>query len=393
VNKCRVIEIWGLVSEWRTYAHDYMDGSYQITPLTLKEVEAINKERIKAFAAQGIPAEQVPIIDAKLKFEQFWKVKFLTPTGDCLYEGETPYEHQEHPYVISAYPMISGEIWGIVEDVIDQQRGINRYISLMDFIIGASAKGVLLVPEDSIHPDFDIDAIADEWSKFNGVIKLRVKPGQPLPQQISSNATNVGVMEMIQMQMKLFQDIMGVSDAIQGHAPTSGTPSSLYAQQAQNSMINLRSFFKNFEWFQQACDNKVTKLIKQYYETPRYLAINGRSMNDEVQQYDPAKVTDLDFDVYITQSSDTPVYRQIIDDTLKELLTANLIDLELYLENSSMPFAEKLLENIRQRKEELQQGQQVQGMPPEMLQEVEQAAQQGDPRAQEMIQKIMNNQQ
>ena len=41
----------------------------------------------------------------------------------------------------------------VVEDIIDQQRHINRLISLIDFIMGSSAKGVLLVPDNVIHED------------------------------------------------------------------------------------------------------------------------------------------------------------------------------------------------------------------------------------------------
>ena len=389
---CRVVEVWRKSSEWRTWVHDYMDASWEVYPesvLSVKGVEAINKKRTQEFEKQGIPADKVPLMKAERKFEQIWKVKYITPHGDILYEGETPYEHQEHPYVISAYPMINGEVWGLIEDVIDQQRGINRYITMMDFIIGASAKGVLLVPDTAIESDAALDAIADEWSKFNGVIKYKPKPGVEIPTQISANSTNIGIMEMIQMQMKLFQDIMGVSEAIQGQEPKSGTPSSLYAQQAENSMINLKSFFQNLKWFKQDCDLKAMKLIKQFYTTERYLAINGRSFNDEVQIYDPAKVKDLDFDIYPSQTADTPVYRQIIDDSLREMMLAGLIDLEMYLENSSMPFADKLLENVRQRKEEVQAGGMPQQFSQEEMQQIEQAAQQGDPKAQEIVQKIL----
>ena len=36
---CRVIEVWYLKSEWRTYVHDYLDGTYNITEYSLDEVE------------------------------------------------------------------------------------------------------------------------------------------------------------------------------------------------------------------------------------------------------------------------------------------------------------------------------------------------------------------
>ena len=46
IDKCRVIEIWQLKSEWRIYAHDYADGTYQFVDYTMEEIAAITQARI-----------------------------------------------------------------------------------------------------------------------------------------------------------------------------------------------------------------------------------------------------------------------------------------------------------------------------------------------------------
>lgn len=51
-----------------------------------------------------------------------WYYNYLTPFGDILREGETPYDHKSNPYVFKAYPFIDGEVHSFVGDVIDQQR-------------------------------------------------------------------------------------------------------------------------------------------------------------------------------------------------------------------------------------------------------------------------------
>ena len=86
--------------------------------------------------------------------------------------------------------MVNGECWGLVEDLIDQQKMINRNMVMFDFMNSASAKGVLLVPEDCIPDDGSLEEIADEWTRYNGVIKIRTRTGAIIPQQISSNAIN-----------------------------------------------------------------------------------------------------------------------------------------------------------------------------------------------------------
>lgn len=369
INKARLFEVWYLKGAWKTYAHDPMDGSYSIVHYSLQEIAEQNRERIKLGEANGIPQEEIPLIEAEPKYEQAWFVKFLTPTGHCLYERETPYKHEEHPFAITLYPLLDGEVWGFVEDIIDQQRYINRLIILMDFIISASAKGVLMVPEDTIPDGMTLDEIADEWTKFNGVILFKPKPHGLMPEQISSKSTNIGITEMLSLQMSLIQNISGVHGAIQGKEAVSGKPSSLYAQEAQNAMLNTLDYMHTFENFQQKRDFKILKLITQYYQDKRYLAINGRFMNEEAKLYDPDLVKNLDFTTKVTKGQDTPVYRQLMDDTLMNLLDKQFIDIEMFLEHTSLPYADKLLASIRQQKEQIMQ-QGTAALPPEVAQQL-----------------------
>ena len=365
-NKARLFEIWRLRGEWRIYAHDPMDGSYNIVHYNLKEIAEQNSERVRLGTEQGLPQEEIPLIEAEEKFEQFWYVKYLTPFGHCLYEGETPYKHEEHPYAITLYPLLDGEVWGFVEDIIDQQRYINRLIIQMDFIMSASAKGVLMIPEDIIPDGMTPNDFAREWTRFNGVITYVPKAHGKIPEQISANSTGIGLNEMISLQMNIIQGVSGVHDAIQGKTAGSGTPAALYAQEAQNASLNTLDYMGTFQYFKQKRDTKALKVIAQYYKEKRYLAVNGRSINEDAKLYDPDLVRDLIFDVVVTQGMDTPVYRQLIDDTLMKLLEGQLIDLEMFLEHTSWPFADKLLAAVRQRKEAIAQG----GLPGEMPEEL-----------------------
>ena len=125
-NKARLYEIWKLKIERRLYVHDPMDGSYQIVKLTMRDIAQMNRERITIGTSQGLAEDDIPLMEAEIKYEQFWYVKYLTPYGHCLKELETPYSHEEHPYAMTLYPLLDGEVWGFVEDIIDQQRYINQ---------------------------------------------------------------------------------------------------------------------------------------------------------------------------------------------------------------------------------------------------------------------------
>ena len=90
----------------------------------------------------------------------------------------------KHPYVFKAYPFIDGEIHSFVADVIDQQRYTNRLITLYDWIMRASAKGVLMMPEDCLPDGVSIDDIAESWTEFNGVIVYKPSKSGKVPEQV-----------------------------------------------------------------------------------------------------------------------------------------------------------------------------------------------------------------
>lgn len=62
--------------------------------------------------------------------------------------------------------------------------------------------------------------------------------------------------------------------------------------------------------------------------------------------------------------SDTPVYRQMIDDTLFKLLELQVIDGKMFLENTALPFADKILDGISKKQEEIAEQAQEAGIDP-----------------------------
>ena len=351
---CRVFEVWQKLIEKRLRCHDWSKGKKYVATLDqLPLIEQENTQRIQLAASQGIPPNKVPLIEVKEHIEEFWYVKYLTPYGYVLYESETVYEHKEHPYIVLLYPLIDGEVWGFVEDIIDQQRYINRLIMLMDFMIGAAAKGVLLVPEDSIPDDMDIDDFAEEWSKFNGVIKIKMKPGAEIPKQIASSATVPGLNELLALQLRFMNDISGVSQSIQGQRAPSGTPAKLYAQETMNASLNTKDYFDTFNEAMKERNWKVLKNIIQFYEEDRKVALSGSNYTDEALVYNVEKAQNAEVDVVMTETADSPVYRAIIEDSLQQFVTLGLLPFELYLKNSTLPFSDKLLSDYTKAKQDM----------------------------------------
>lgn len=344
-GKCRVVEVWRRESAWRLYCHDFATGSFTLRPQ--EDLPALQAENEKRRLAAQHAGTQPLLVECAQQYAPVWQCYHLSPYGDTLYQASCPFQHGCHPFVFTFYPMVDGECWGLVEDLIDQQKLINRNMILFDFINSASAKGVLLVPEECIPDDYTLDDIADEWARYNGVIKIKARAGAQIPQQITSHAMHPGLNQMIELQLGLMADIGGVHGAAQGKPAASGTPSSLYAQQSQNSTVNTLDYVATFNHFLQQRDKRFLQLIAQFYTTPQYISAPGGDFGEAARHFDPEKIRNVEFDNAIAQANNTPAFRAMIDDTLMELLRNNLIPLETFLENSSLPFADKILQSLK----------------------------------------------
>lgn len=372
-SRCRVIEVWRKESKPRYRCHDYNNGDiFKIDVEDYDEMVAQeNERRMQQGLEAGMDKDDIPLIQAKWFMDDYWYFYYLTPFGQILKEGETPYAHKGHPYVFKAYPFIDGEIHSFVADVIDQQRYVNRLITMYDWIMRATAKGVLIFPEDALPKGMDLNDIADEWARFNGVIAIR-KGAKQLPQQIANNATNIGISELLNLQLKLVEDISGVNGSLQGKPGYSGMSAALYSQQTQNATVSLLDLLDSFSGFVIDGAYKDVKNIQQYYDDKRVFNIAGKSSAQIV--YDPNKVRDVEFDLSIMESTSTPAYRQMANEFLMQIWQAGQINLQQLLEFGDFPFADELLQSLQSQQEQMQNGQQPQGISPELQQQVQQGA-------------------
>lgn len=373
-GRCRVIEVWRKEQKPRYRCHDYQNGDiFKIEVSDYEEqVEQVNRERMQMAKEAGMPDDEVPLIKATWFVDDYWYFYYLSPFGDILREGETPFEHGSHPYVFKAYPFIDGEIHSFVADVIDQQRYTNRLITLYDWIMRASAKGVLLMPEDCLPDGVSIEDIAESWAEFNGIIIYKPSPSRQIPQQVANNSTNIGITELLNLQLKFFEDISGVNGALQGKPGFSGQSASMYNQQVQNSTMSLLDMLECYSQFTIDGAYKDVKNMQQFYDTKRVFNIAGKS--GAQIEYDPKKIRDVEFDLSITESTSTPAYRQLANDWLMQLWQAQAISVEQLLEFGDFPFADELLQSIKSQKEQIQKGGMPEAMSPQLMQQVQQGA-------------------
>lgn len=236
-GRVRVVELWRRESREGYDCHNRATGEWYFQP--------------------GAPAEaEEDGVDRRWVLRHVWRCYWLSPDGTVLSQYDSPYGHGSHPFAVKLYPLTDGEVHSLVEDVIDQQKYVNRLITLVDHVMGASAKGVLLYPDNILPEGYTWDDLRYAWSKPNGIVPYHPRGGSDRPEQISGNATNIGAYEMVNLQMRLFEQISGVSGALQGQAAGTTTGAQMYESQVNNSTIALGDIFETFDSFRRERDRK-----------------------------------------------------------------------------------------------------------------------------------------
>lgn len=379
-DMCRVILGWRLENRPAIFFHDNLKGEYGYVEKKEKgRLDEINRLRREEARANGVDEEDILYIDYEEATERKWVYRYLTPWGHCLAKGDSPYWHGGHNFVLGVLHFVKGRLYNFVEQFIDQQRSINRTAMMIDFIRSASSKGLLIINEDAFD-SMTREEIVDEYVRYNGVLFVKPKQGvnvRDVVHQLNGAASTAGDYELLNLQLKLINEISGVNSAMQGQAPKAGTPSSLYAMQTQNSSLNLKGLFGAMNAFKRRRDVIVMKTIQQFYNDNVYLNIAGKDYSEEAKRYNPEKVKNAEIDLAITDGNNTPAYQMMANDFLMQLFQSGAIRLNTLLENSSYPFAAKILESVK-RDEQAQQ-------------EVMQAMQQYAPRNEQMAMAMDNS--
>lgn len=354
---CRVIQAWELESKESWLVHDKYEQTLKVYPYEDKAaIDAMIKERNEEIELNDLDPAKCEIT-CKKHNDVYWYVRYMSPRGDILFEGRSPFAHRSHPFAVYMSRLVDGEIYSFEESIIDQQRYINRLITLIDFIMGASAKGVLVFPENAIPKGMSKEDILEQWASYRGVIFANLKPGVPLPQQISTNATNIGANEMLALQLQLVRDISGVHGAMLGKEAKSGTAASLYAQEASNAQTNLLDTIESFAAFRKRRDYKIAKIIPQCYDYVDYIPVAGREYSAAAKEWNAEKASKFDYYIIITETNNSELYQAQLNQLLMAALQQRLIDFKTALEAGRFPFSDQVLRLLERKEQELAQQQ------------------------------------
>lgn len=366
---CRVIEVWREEVKPRYQCFDplatnQIDKYFRCEKEDLTHVRDINVERKAMYDEQGVPEEKRAYITSHEIVDKYWQYYFMAPDGRILCEGETPYDYKDHPFTVALFPYINGEIHSFIGFFIDQQRMINRSMMMYDLALKNSAKGMTFLPL-SLKPDgMSREEYAQQKTKFDSVFvydDTKSRTGAK-PEFFSHSAANLGQAEMLQIQLNMIHEVSGVSGALQGKAPTSGTSAKRYAMESQNATTTIYPLIKKFNGFEERLAQKKCITMQQFYEEGR--DITPRKSEKQVF-YRANAARNVKFNVSIKNAASSAAFLQLGNEMLDRLLQMQAIDVRTYLKNYDAPFAEKLLQDYDNYIGQLQQGQ-MPAQPPQV---------------------------
>lgn len=366
-DMCRVYHVWTKEHKLRYRCKDIMDFDqplYRIEPEQLPLVTAENEARLAQAEAAGMAREDVPLIEYSPVFDTYWHYQALAPGGLILEEYDSPYEHGSYPYTFKIYEYVNGDVIPYMSPVIDQQRYINRLVTLFDIVIQASAKGITMIPKSCVPNTMSEAEFARSIRETGNFIFYDDKDGRSMnkPEVVVSNTNMTGITDMLQLQLGFIPDITSVSEALQGKTAKSGTSASRYALESQNSTTSVSALLLKFGSFEQQVAEKKMQVIHQYYREGNISVMRSNGMS-EVTKYDPVEVQDVKFGVRILMSPENPVFRMAMNDLVSQMWQAGAVDAAQMLQMSYLPASSTVRKQLEQAMAAMQQRSQLETQP------------------------------
>lgn len=337
----RYFEVWTKISDYEASTYDPLEipgndfkvHKWRDPEDVLKEIKAINDERIAN--SEGSVAHEDLLIQLTTEFRSRWYVSYISPWGFLLDIRESPYKNGFMPYVIPA-PDINGEMWGLIEEVLNAQLSMDRQIVQADAIISNASKGVWLVPDTAVPDDMLPREYLTELKKVDGAVIYKVRDGYEakdvMPSQVYANASNVGnqVQQLIQLYSGLIDEISGNYGAAQGKGTSSATTATGYALESQNAGLNIRDTFETYLDLLVQRDELVLMFILEGYTKSDYIKVAG-------EEIDPKEFKNYEFSIEQSKGTNSPTHRMALEQELLQLVYNQLLPFEVFLDISNNP--------------------------------------------------------
>lgn len=368
-SMCRVIEIWTKERRPRYHVHDQQTAElYDINADDkdiIRQIKATNKARQEEGRRLGFADDEIPVIELHYFIDTFYYVRFLTPTGYILFEGESELPDRSLPYTICATPLVNGKICGFLADAVDLQMAINRELVIYDWMKRLDTKGVTFVPQDIIPDGMSYSEFAEQWTSMDGIIFYKPNRNGDKPFVEHSNMGSLNTAEMVKMLADTMAESVSVSGAIQGKTPYAGTSAQLYAQQKENSTTPMAVIMGKLDTFIKHVAIKKTQFIQMYYTLDRFEDVVDGMDNIEPQMLDLSRIVDIQCRFKYVLGPDKTTLRQGTNELLLSLMQMGAMNAVDVLQLGEFDNADAIIEKLTLQAQQMAAEQQAQQIAPD----------------------------
>lgn len=370
-GKYRVIEVWTKESRQSLWVHDWDKGDAGFMPMGVKaELDAENESRKRAnvmMDENGLPIldengeemyyvdpDELNLIEYEPQMETFWYRRYITPNGYLLYARESPYfvlrngyRCSIQPYSFLAYPCLQGEVKSFIMRMENNQRTLNHYMMMINFVVANGAKGTLLVDDASVSDKVSPEENRKNYNKTNGEYHWDSSKGGEKPEVLMNKSMPAGVEFMINFAKTMAAEGSGVQGALQGvHRNTSGKQYQLERESASTSVTD---FVESFNCFKLREAKLKTYLIQEFCNEHDSVKLVG---DDYRTYFNPETMRDMDLDVAMDLDSYSATIRDQIVDLLWQLKKDGDIDAYTMLTNGKFPGTYRIRKYLKEKMEE-----------------------------------------
>lgn len=314
---------------WRSYDRYYVRNP---ETGTVDEITIPWKEFKEWFAEQfpGVEMQYSKIPDKKVHWMQFIR-------DEVLYEGESPLEYDGFSIVpVFGYTDVSRRTtntFGIVREIKDAQREVNKRWSQMLNLLNSSSQPGLLAEADAF---VDIDQ-AEQAMKTPGETAY-LNPGalqkNMIQERSMPNFPN-SIMALEEAAQLMMKRVSGINTDLHGQDAGRAEPGVVVRMRQQQGMTILKPLFREYKRLRKDLTDRVIRIILRYMPPAQMAEIIGRDEVYEIipgenevpivvhkesgQQFPLVDVKNLNYHLELEETSDSQTQRTFELSVLMEM--------------------------------------------------------------------------
>lgn len=335
--------------------HKVLKKQRSIVDLTTGQEKAIpddwTREKIQR-VIEWCALRQVPI-DVRESIKKV--VRWTVTAGDrVLHDKWSPYDEFT---VVPYFPYFRrGKTRGMIEDLLDPQREINKRSSALLHIIMTTANSGWIYEEGSMEEDME-RALEEEGARPG--INIKFREGYEAPRRIEPGGRSTALEGEVAKNESDLKEISGINDSALGNLDRVQSGRAIQARQRQ-SVVSAEMYFDNFSRSRELKARREISIVQGYYTEPRIVRIrSGMGGQDEqifLNRKDAAgaivnNVTLGKYDLAIDESPMSATFMQGQFQEALELLEKGIpIPPDVLVDLSSMPNKETIKQRISEQR-------------------------------------------